>query len=91
MQRPPQPPLAIHRRLWHGQTRRALCLIQRTSATLKAKAEGKTAAARSATKLAKALIALETYVSDLADLIIDYGSARLDDEPFSTSPTEGAV
>ena len=32
-----------------------------------------------------------TYVSGLADLIIDYASARLDDEPFSTSPTEGAV
>ena len=25
------------------------------------------------------------------DLIIDYASARLDDEPFFTSPTEGAV
>jgi hypothetical protein len=37
------------------------------------------------------LIALETYVSGLADLIIDYASARLDDEPFFTSPTEGAV
>jgi hypothetical protein len=34
------------------------------------------------------LIALETYVSELADLIIDYAS---DDEPFFTSPTEGAV
>ena len=44
---------------------------------------------RSAAKLTKALIALETYVSGLADLIIDYASARLDDEPFSTSPTEG--
>ena len=39
----------------------------------------------------KALIVLETYVSGLADLIIDYASARLGDEPFSTSPTEGAV
>jgi hypothetical protein len=37
------------------------------------------------------LIALEIYVSGLADLIIDYASARLDDEPFVTSPTEGAV
>ena len=41
--------------------------------------------------MAKALIALETYVSGLADLTIDYASARLDDEPLSTSPTEGAV
>jgi hypothetical protein len=59
--------------------------------SVKAKAEGNTAAARSAAKLAKALIALESYVSGLADLIIDHASARLDDEPFSTSSTEGAV
>jgi hypothetical protein len=77
--------------LWHGQTVRALHLIRRTLAAVEAKAERKTAAARSAAKLRKALIALETYVSDLADLIIDYASARLDDELFSTSPTEGAV
>jgi len=81
----------IRRRLWHGQTRRALDLIRRTLAAVTAKAAGKTAATRSAAKLAKALTALETYVSGLADLIIDYASARLDDEPFSTSPTEGAV
>ena len=36
-------------------------------------------------------MALKTYVSGLADLIIDYASARLGDEPFSTPPTEGAV
>jgi hypothetical protein len=30
-------------------------------------------------------------VSGLADLIIDYASSRLDDEPYFTSPTEGAV
>jgi hypothetical protein len=81
----------IRWRLWHGQTGRALRLIQRTLAAVKAKAKGKTVAARSAAKLAKTLAALETYVSGLTDLIIDYASARLDDEPFSTSPTEGAV
>ncbi|MBS0161028.1 MAG: ISKra4 family transposase [Nitrospira sp.] len=81
----------IRWRLWHGQSVRALRLIQRTLAAAEAKAAGKTAAARSAAKLAKALIALETYVSGLADLIIDYASARLDDEPFSTSPTEDAM
>ncbi len=81
----------IRWRLWHGQTKRALHLIQRTRAAVEAKAEGKTAAAKSVTKLMKALVALETYVSGLADLIIDYASARPDDEPFSTSPTEGAV
>ena len=31
------------------------------------------------------------YPSGLADPITDYASVRLDDEPFSTSPTEGAV
>ena len=46
----------IRWRLWHGQTRRALWLIQRTLAAVKAKAEGQTAAARSAAKLAKALL-----------------------------------
>lgn len=70
---------------------RALRLIQRTLTAVKAQAEGTAAAARSTAKLAKALIALETYVSGLADLIIDYASARLGDEPFCTSPTEGAV
>jgi len=34
---------------------------------------------------------LETYVSGPTDLIVDYASARLDDEPFSTSPPDGAV
>ena len=70
---------------------RAFRLIQRTPAAVKTKAEGKGAATRSAVKLAKALISLETYVSGLAKLIIDYTSARLVDEPFSTSPTEGVV
>ena len=74
-----------------GRLAEATALIQRTLAAVEAKDTGKTAAARSATKLTKALITLETYVSGLADLIIDYASARLDDEPFSTSPTEGAV
>jgi hypothetical protein len=81
----------IRWRLWHGQTERALHLIQRTLAAVGAKAEQKKMAARSAAKLMKALTALETYVSGFADLIIDYASARLDHEPFSTSPTEGAV
>jgi hypothetical protein len=81
----------IRWRLWHGQTARALRLIQRTLAAIEPKEQQETAAARSAAKLTKALQALETYVSGRADLIIDYASARLDDEPFSTSPTEGAV
>jgi hypothetical protein len=36
----------IRWRLWHGQTGRALRLIQRTLAAVKAKAKGKTVAAR---------------------------------------------
>ena len=60
----------IRWRLWHGQTERALRLIQRTLAGVEAKRTGKTAAARPATKLTKVLIALETYVSGLADLIL---------------------
>ena len=50
----------IRWRPWQGQTVRALRLIQRTLAAVKAKATRKTAAARSAANLAKALIALET-------------------------------
>jgi hypothetical protein len=60
-------------------------------ATVKVKAGDQTAATRSAPKLTKILFALETYVSGLADLIVDYASAQLDDEPFSTLPPEGAV
>jgi hypothetical protein len=41
----------IRWRLWHGQTARALRLIQRTLATVKPKAERRTAVARSAAKL----------------------------------------
>jgi len=81
----------IRWRLWHGQTARAVRLIKHTLAVVKARSEQRTVAARSVAKLTKTLIALETYVSGLDDLIIDYASARLDDEPFSTSPTEGAV
>jgi hypothetical protein len=38
-----------------------------------------------------ALVALETHIAGLADLIIDYATARRCEEPFSTSPTDGAV
>jgi hypothetical protein len=77
--------------LWHGRNGRALRLIQRTVTAVKAKADGKTASASSAAKLTKAMVALETQVSGLADPIIDYATARVGDEPFSTSRTEGAV
>jgi hypothetical protein len=34
---------------------------------------------------------LETYVSGQADLIIDYATARRNDEPISTAATESTV
>ena len=64
----------IRWRLWNGRTNGAPP-DPGILAAVKAKAE-QTAAARSAAKLTKALIALETYVSNLADLIIDYASVR---------------
>ena len=44
-----------------------------------------------ASKVMHALVALETYVAGLAELIIEYATARRCKKPFSTSPTEGAV
>ena len=52
----------IRWRLWHGQARQHPAHI----GPLKAKAQDKTVAARSAAKLARALTALETHVSGLA-------------------------
>jgi hypothetical protein len=81
----------IRWRLWHGQMRRALDLIGETLLPLNAMAEMNSTTARAACKVVQALVALETYVAGLSDLIIDYAAARRCGEPFSTSPTEGAV
>jgi hypothetical protein len=54
-------------------------------------AEMNSTTARAAYKEAQALAALETYAASLSDLIIDYATARRYKQPFSTSPTEGAV
>jgi hypothetical protein len=81
----------IHWRLWHGQVARALDLIGETWLRLNAMAEMKPTTARVAEKVMHALVALETYVAGLADLIIDYPTAGRREEPFSASPTEGTV
>jgi hypothetical protein len=81
----------IRWRLWHGQVRRALDLIGETLLPLNAMAEMNSMIGRAACKVVQALVALETYVAGLSDLIIDYAAARRCEEPFSTSPTEGAV
>ncbi len=49
------------------------------------------AAAAAVAKLAASLRGLETYVSGLAGLIIDYARARCRGKPISTATTEGAV
>ena len=69
----------IRWRLWHGQTRRALRLIQRTLAAVKGRTKNR-----------------GSRIGGEADEGIDRAGdlrvrARLDDEPFFTSPTEGAV
>jgi hypothetical protein len=81
----------IHWRLWHGQVRRALDLIGETLLRLNVVAGMTSTTARAASTVMPALLALETYSAGLADLIIDYATARRCEGPFSTSPTEVAV
>jgi hypothetical protein len=81
----------IHWRLWHGQVRRAPDLIGQTLSRLNVLARMKSTTAGVASKMMHPLVALETYVAGLADLIIDYATARRCEEPFSTSPIERAV
>src|ERR1700728_2453285 len=73
----------IRWRLWHGQVRRALDLIGETLLPLNAMAEMNSTTARAACKVIQALVALETYVAGLSDLIIVYATARRREEPFS--------
>jgi hypothetical protein len=81
----------IRWRLWHGQVKRALDLIGDTLEPLDAMAKGGSPAAAQAAKVAGVLRSLETYVSGLSDLIIDYASARRSKEPISTATTESTV
>ena len=81
----------IRWRLWHGQVQRALDLIGDTPGPLEIMANGEFPVATAAAKVAGALRGLETYVSGLSDLIIDYATARQSDEPISTATTESTV
>jgi len=81
----------IRWRLWHGQIARALDLIGETLVTLDGEANGKAPAAVAARKVARLLRDLETYVCGQSDIIIDYATARRQDEPISTAVTESTV
>jgi hypothetical protein len=81
----------IRWRLWHGQVQRALDLIGDTLVILDAAAKTASLHAASAGKVAGVLRGLETYVSGQSSLIIDYATARRNDEPISTATTESTV
>ena len=81
----------IRWRLWHGQVQRALDLIGDTLVILDAAAETASLHAASAGKVAGVLRGLETYVSGQSSLIIDYATARRNDEPISPATTESTV
>ena len=81
----------IRWRLWHGQVARALDLIGETLVTLDVIANGNELAAVTARKVARLLRDLETYVCGQSDIIIDYATARHQDEPISTAVTESTV
>ena len=80
----------IRWRLWHGQVRRSLDLIEETAAKLET-TTGDTASVAAAQKVARLLRDLETYVSGQSKIIIDYAKARRCDEPISTAITESTV
>jgi len=81
----------IRWRLWHGQVARALDLIGETLVTLDGVANSKELAAVAARKVARLLRDLETYICGQSDIIIDYATARQEDEPISTAVTESTV
>ncbi len=54
-----------------------------------ANAEG--VAAMAARKVARLLRDLEKYICEQCEIIIDYATARLEDEPISTAITESTV
>src|SRR3954453_4963232 len=82
----------IRWRLWHGQVQRALDLIGDTLGPLEAMAnDAASPTALQASKVAKVLRGLETYVSGQSEIIIDYAKARRCGEPISTATTESTV
>ena len=81
----------IRWRLWHGQVRRGLDLIGETLVTLERLETDTSPGAKAARKVTRFLLDLETYVSGQSDIIIDYATARFDEEPISTAITESTV
>jgi hypothetical protein len=81
----------IRWRLWHGQVARALDLIGETLVTVDDFAIGEELAAVAARKVVRLLRDLETYICGQSDIIIDYATARRQDEPISTAVTESTV
>ena len=81
----------IRWRLWHGQVARALDLIGETLVTLDGVVNGEKLAAVAARKVARLVRDLETYILGQSDIIIDYATARRQDEPISTALTESTV
>jgi len=81
----------IRWRLWYAPVPRALFLIVDTLVILDAVAETVSPHAAAASKVAGLLRGLETYVSGQSDLIIDYATARRNDELISTATTESTV
>ena len=81
----------IRWRLWHGQVARSLDLIGETLVTLDGVTNSKELAAVAARKVARLLRDLETYICGQSDIIIDYATARQEDEPISTAVTESTV
>jgi hypothetical protein len=81
----------IRWRLWHGQVRRALDLIDETLVTVDAMDNDTPTIATAARKVTRLLSELETYVSGQSDIIIDYAAARRCEEPISTAITESTV
>ena len=80
----------IRWRLWHGQVRRSLDLIEETAANLEAMTDD-TASVAVARKVARLLRDPETYVSGQSEIIIDYATGRRCDKPISTAITESTV
>jgi hypothetical protein len=70
---------------------RALDLIGETLVMLEAIAKTASPKAATAGKVLGVLRGLETYVSGQSALIIDYATARGNDEPISTATTESTV
>ena len=81
----------IRWRLWHGQVRRALDLIDETIAIVDAPADDMSPMTAAARKVTRLLGDLETYVSGQSAIIIDYATARRCEEPISTAITESTV